>query len=145
MTALFSGIYGNVIIKNLTLENPTIVCDFANFDEENDDSVSAAALVAFAYNCADALIENADEILSEEMRVLYVALTRAKEKVFITGIAKDFEKEKQKKEELINIYKQENSKINPILVKKYKNYLDWIELVYLKNQVQQSHQHQILI
>ena len=72
-----------------------------------------------------------DEILSEEMRVLYVALTRAKEKLFITGIQKDFEKEKQKKEELINIYKQKDSKINPILVKKYKNYLDWVELVYL--------------
>lgn len=28
------------------------------------------------------------ETLSEEMRVLYVALTRAKEKIIITGLAK---------------------------------------------------------
>ena len=72
-----------------------------------------------------------DEILSEEMRVLYVALTRAKEKLYITGIEKDYEKERENKESLINIYKQGISKINPILVKKYKSYLDWIELVYL--------------
>ena len=28
---------------------------------------------------------------------------------------------------------QKNKKINPILLKKYISYLDWIELVYLKN------------
>ena len=33
------------------------------------------------------------ETLSEEMRILYVALTRAKEKLFITGLSKDYEKE----------------------------------------------------
>mgnify|MGYP003296498150 CR=1 FL=1 len=36
-----------------------------------------------------------NEILSEEMRLLYVALTRAKEKLYITGIKKDFSKEKE--------------------------------------------------
>jgi ATP-dependent helicase/nuclease subunit A len=41
------------------------------------------------------------ETVSEEMRILYVALTRAKEKLIITGICKDFEKSiKKKKEEL---------------------------------------------
>ncbi len=68
--------------------------------------------------------------LSEEMRILYVALTRAKEKLYITGISKDYKKEKESKEELTQIYKKINNKINPILLKKYKNYLDWIELVY---------------
>ena len=72
-----------------------------------------------------------EETLSEEMRVLYVALTRAKEKLYITGITKDYEKEKEKKESLLNIYKKDNKALNPILIKKYKNYLDWIELVYL--------------
>ena len=72
-----------------------------------------------------------DEILSEEMRVLYVALTRAKEKLYITGITKDYEKDKENKEALIKIYKQEASKSNPMLVKKDKKYVDWIELVYL--------------
>ncbi|MCI8999981.1 MAG: helicase-exonuclease AddAB subunit AddA [Clostridia bacterium] len=39
------------------------------------------------------------ETLSEEMRILYVALTRAKEKLIITGVCKDFEKEMTKKKE----------------------------------------------
>lgn len=37
-------------------------------------------------------IQSKVEALSEEMRVLYVALTRAKEKLIITGISKDVEK-----------------------------------------------------
>lgn len=36
------------------------------------------------------------ENLAEEMRILYVALTRAKEKLIITGIKKDYEKQKEK-------------------------------------------------
>ena len=75
-----------------------------------------------------------EENLSEEMRVLYVALTRAKEKIFITGIKKDFEEKKQKMQEIVDIYKKENGKINPILLKKYKKYIDWILLVYMYNE-----------
>lgn len=69
-----------------------------------------------------------EEILSEEMRVLYVALTRAKEKLIITGLEKDYKKSIDKKEELINSY---NGKINKNIVQKYITYLDWLELVYL--------------
>ena len=74
-----------------------------------------------------------EENLSEEMRILYVALTRAKEKIYVTGIKKDFQKNKEKMQELVDIYKKENGKINPILVKKYKKYIDWILLVYMYN------------
>ena len=35
-------------------------------------------------------------MISEEMRVLYVAMTRAKEKLIISGIQKDFKKQKEK-------------------------------------------------
>mgnify|MGYP004614151983 FL=1 len=70
------------------------------------------------------------ETLSEEMRILYVALTRAKEKLFITGLAKDYEKEAENIEKQICRYPKYLDKINPILVKKYKRYLDWIMLVY---------------
>ena len=73
------------------------------------------------------------ETLSEEMRVLYVALTRAKEKLIITGVSKDLEKAFKEKEGLIQMYKNEDSKINHVLLKKYKSYLDWIELVYFNN------------
>lgn len=73
-----------------------------------------------------ALIEN----LSEEMRVLYVALTRAKEKLIITGISKNVKKQEEKMKQQIGRYPKQEQKINPILVKKYKKYLDWILLVY---------------
>lgn len=74
-----------------------------------------------------------EENLSEEMRVLYVALTRAKEKLYITGIGKNFDKTLEKMNELVEIYKKEKGKINPILLKKYKKYIDWIMLVNLYN------------
>ena len=79
-----------------------------------------------------------NESISEEMRILYVALTRAKEKLIITGISNDFVKQIEDIEKQENIYPRKNGKINPILVKKYKSYLDWILMVYLyeKNNVQ---------
>lgn len=52
-------------------------------------------------------IQSKVEALSEEMRVLYVALTRAKEKLIITGISKDVEKSFNEKQDLIEIYKIE--------------------------------------
>ena len=74
------------------------------------------------------------ETLSEEMRILYVALTRAKEKLFITGIKKDYEKQTQKILQQIERYKKQNGKVESILVKKYIKYIDWILLVYLYEQ-----------
>ena len=44
------------------------------------------------------------EIISEEERVLYVGLTRAKEKLIITGISKDLKKDLEKKKELLSTY-----------------------------------------
>ena len=72
-----------------------------------------------------------NENISEEMRILYVALTRAKEKLIITGISNDYSKQLEDIEQQKNIYTRKYGKINPILVKKYKTYLDWILLVYL--------------
>lgn len=73
-----------------------------------------------------ALTEN----LAEEMRILYVALTRAKEKLIVTGIQKDYEKQKEKLLAKIQSYQKEDKKIHPILVKKYRKYIDWILLAY---------------
>lgn len=70
------------------------------------------------------------ETLSEEMRILYVALTRAKEKLIVTGIKKDYEKEREKILLQIERYQKQGQKINPILLKKYIKYIDWILLVY---------------
>lgn len=78
-------------------------------------------------------IKSKEEIISEEMRVLYVALTRAKERLIVTGVSKDLEKDLKEKEELLSLYLKDD-KINKGLLKKYKSYLDWIELVYWKNE-----------
>ena len=70
------------------------------------------------------------ETISEEMRILYVALTRAKEKLIITGISKNYVEEQEKMSLKVEQYEKIHNKINPILVKKYKSYLNWILLVH---------------
>ena len=75
------------------------------------------------------------ETLAEEMRVLYVALTRAKEKLIITGYSKNDEEKLEKMTEFVSKYEKED-KINPIVLKKYKTFIDWIRIVYLYNQKQ---------
>ena len=80
-------------------------------------------------------IKSNKEAISEEMRVLYVALTRAKEKLIIVGTSDNVEKKLQEKVDEINKYYKftKPEKLNPKLVEKYKTYLDWIELVYKYN------------
>ena len=64
------------------------------------------------------------ENLSEEMRVLYVALTRAKEKLIITGTINNIEKTKVKWSREISSYE----------IVKAKNYLDWLGLSLYDNE-----------
>lgn len=63
------------------------------------------------------------ETLSEEMRILYVAFTRAKEKLIITGASRDFDKSKAKWE---LISKKSDKKLSNIELLMSKCYLDWI-------------------
>lgn len=72
-----------------------------------------------------------NENISEEMRILYVALTRAKEKLFITAVMNDAKKDMDNLEIQKQRYKKTDGKINLILLKKYKRYIDWILLVNL--------------
>lgn len=78
------------------------------------------------------------ETLSEEERILYVALTRAKEKLIITGRSKDLQKALQEKEKNLSIYgdcsENDDVKIDYKLMKKCNSYLDWLEYVYLFHQ-----------
>ena len=71
------------------------------------------------------------EVLSEEMRILYVAFTRAKEKLIITGAVSDLEKSCE------NWCKasasSEDNRINPGNVLKGKSYLDWIGMALTKH------------
>lgn len=63
------------------------------------------------------------ETLSEEMRILYVAMTRAKEKLIITGATNDINKAALKwAEDIINM----EEKISENIISKGRNYLDWI-------------------
>ncbi len=74
------------------------------------------------------------ETLSEEERILYVALTRAKEKLFIIGRSKDFQKQYKRQEQNLKMYPmpQEGSlKLDDKLIKKGESYLDWLLYVYL--------------
>lgn len=81
-------------------------------------------------------IKAKNEAISEEMRILYVALTRAKEKLIIVGRQKDVNKKMLEKQKLLEIYSTiDDNKINPYLLQKYKTYLDWLELIYLKEGV----------
>lgn len=79
-------------------------------------------------------IKSREESIAEEMRILYVALTRSKEKLIITGVENDLEKSIEEKRNLLEIYEKENGKINHLLLKKYKSYLGWLELVYLNHE-----------
>lgn len=82
-------------------------------------------------------IQTKKEILEEEMRLLYVALTRSREKLFITGISKNWSKYVGDKEKLLRANMGEE-KINIPTLKKAKSYLDWIELVNLFDKKMES-------
>ncbi len=74
------------------------------------------------------------ETLSEEERILYVALTRAKEKLIITGRSRDIQKSlKEKQENLATYILEDSGKLDSKLIKNGRAYLDWIEYVYLLN------------
>lgn len=63
------------------------------------------------------------ETLSEEMRILYVALTRAKEKLILIGSERDIGKKCEKWSRTVD---RETIKLPPYHMLKAKNYLDWI-------------------
>ncbi|AST08014.1 helicase-exonuclease AddAB subunit AddA [Anoxybacillus flavithermus] len=63
------------------------------------------------------------QLLAEEMRILYVALTRAKEKLYIVCTAKDVEAKKKKWQEVAYTQTWE---LPPYVIEKAKSYADWI-------------------
>lgn len=69
------------------------------------------------------LIAQKKEQIAEEMRLLYVAMTRAKEKLVFTGVVKDFDTKKDKWKKLASHSEGEAYKYSVI---KMNNYLDWI-------------------
>jgi len=70
------------------------------------------------------------ETLSEEMRILYVALTRAKEKLILTGSVTDIAKACLK---WVKIADGEQEKLPVYQILKANNYLDWIGPAVLRH------------
>jgi ATP-dependent helicase/nuclease subunit A len=63
------------------------------------------------------------ESLSEEMRVLYVAFTRAKEKLIITGSIRDIDRNLNR---MSSALEESGDKLGEYEILKAKSYLDWI-------------------
>ena len=70
------------------------------------------------------------ETLSEEMRILYVALTRAKEKLIITGASSNLQKDI---EACYKAGEKGLDKVMPSEVLKQKSYLKWIMTALIKH------------
>ncbi|MBS4198652.1 helicase-exonuclease AddAB subunit AddA [Bacillus sp. FJAT-49732] len=70
------------------------------------------------------------EMLSEEMRVLYVALTRAKEKLFLVGSVKNIEKEMKK---WMKAASQSEWLLSDHDRAQANSYLDWIGLALVRH------------
>ena len=70
------------------------------------------------------------ETLSEEMRILYVAFTRAKEKLIITGATKELDKSINR---WVTAASLDKNTILPSEVLKGKCYLDWIAMALCKH------------
>ncbi|WZL72191.1 helicase-exonuclease AddAB subunit AddA [Clostridiaceae bacterium 35-E11] len=63
------------------------------------------------------------ESLSEEMRILYVAFTRAKEKLILVGSVRDIER----------TAKKWTNPVNPFHLSKARSYLDWVGPVVMRH------------
>lgn len=66
--------------------------------------------------------------LSENMRVLYVAMTRAKEKLIIVGAPSDFDKTIQSSSVMAF-----GDKIMPVAIKNASSYLEWLTAVIIRH------------
>ena len=53
---LFGSVLGDVVIKDLVIENPTILCNYQSTSTEYCNALGV--LVGFAWNCNNAIIEN---------------------------------------------------------------------------------------
>ncbi len=80
--------------------------------------ISYSTLAKQAIKCKTKL-----ETLSEEMRILYVAFTRAKEKLIITGSVRDLERRATEWQHCLDA---ENNKLDEYYMTTARNYLDWI-------------------
>lgn len=62
------------------------------------------------------------ENISEEMRLLYVAFTRAREKLIITGVVNDYDKFRKK----LSVLSDDEGKLSPRATADCRSFLEWI-------------------
>jgi len=72
------------------------------------------------------------ESLAEEIRILYVALTRAKEKLILTGTVKDMEKALEK---WVTSAETIEQRLPLFRLRRAKSFLDWVMPAYLRHPV----------
>ncbi|PKM65569.1 MAG: helicase-exonuclease AddAB subunit AddA [Firmicutes bacterium HGW-Firmicutes-2] len=70
------------------------------------------------------------ELKSEELRILYVALTRAREKLILIGSVKNMEKQIEKWSRALST---QNTHLGYLTIKSCQNYLDWIMLALIRH------------
>ncbi len=70
------------------------------------------------------------ESIAEELRILYVALTRAKEKLIMTGVTPDITALVKKYE---NVAMRKEQKLSYAVVHTARNYLDMITMAFMRN------------
>lgn len=95
--------------------------DFVNLNNRNSYSTLAKEAIKKSIRL---------ETLSEEMRILYVAFTRAKEKLIITGATRDLDKSIKN---WVSAASLDENIILPSEVLKGKSYLDWIAMAICKH------------
>ncbi|PJI09772.1 MULTISPECIES: helicase-exonuclease AddAB subunit AddA [Clostridium] len=112
----------------MDMNNPVLFNDYLGFGPEYVDykrRISHKTLVKEAIKNKIKL-----ETLSEEMRILYVAFTRAKEKLIITGSVKDVQKAAFKWSMNLNV---SSDKISEDFILKSKSFLDWIASAVIRH------------
>ncbi|MDR1467116.1 MAG: helicase-exonuclease AddAB subunit AddA [Oscillospiraceae bacterium] len=102
-----------------TLLHPSLGIGLKIFDIENISQYKTIQREAI-------LIENKNSQVSEELRILYVAMTRAKEKLIFTVSTNNFEKKIQK----LSLYN--SNKIWSYGVKHAKSFGDWLLLMAIR-------------
>ena len=90
------------------LNTPLLMEQELGFGPQYIDSVKK---IEFSTAAKDAIrLHSKKQTISEEMRVLYVALTRAREKLIITGMSRNLEKSLRQKRETLEMYKRSDEK-----------------------------------
>lgn len=112
----------------MDMNNPVLFHDYLGFGPEYVDYKRRIAHKTLVKEAIKNKIKI--ETLSEEMRILYVAFTRAKEKLIITGSVRNVQKAAFKWSMNLN---SNSDKISEDFILKSKSFLDWIASAVIRH------------